>query len=145
MFQVSKMSLTTFLAQLVSNLWVKLWKVVKRGKICFLSFGHLFSKCTFLMLWTFFFLPSGCPVNSIFQWQYVFIRFMFLMKHFFLLTIRMAMFTKLFSVVTCCEELSPINHSVYWNINPPPPSETPSPSFLPSPPLKLANCPRSPF
>ena len=85
----------------------------------------------------FFFLPSGCPVNSIFQWQYVFIRFMFLMKHFFLLTIRMAMFTKLFSVVTCCEELSPINHSVYWNINPPPPPpplRNTIPLFLTKPP-----------
>ena len=29
-----------------------------------------------------FFLPSGCPVNSILQWQYIFIRSTFLMKHF---------------------------------------------------------------
>ena len=27
-------------------------------------------------------LVAGYPINSIFQWQYVFIRFMFLMKHF---------------------------------------------------------------
>ena len=29
-----------------------------------------------------FFVPSGYPFNSIFWWQYVFIRFVFLMKHF---------------------------------------------------------------
>ena len=37
-----------------------------------------------------------------------------------------------------------IFHSVHWGINPPPPSKTPPSSFLPRPPLKLANC-ASPF
>ena len=45
------------------------------------NFGSHFSKCIFLRLWHFF-LPSGYPINSVFQWQHVFIRFMFLMKHF---------------------------------------------------------------
>ena len=39
-FQVSKMDLTTFLAQLGSILRVKLENVFIRGKICFLIFGH---------------------------------------------------------------------------------------------------------
>ena len=56
-----------------------------------------------------FFLPIGYPINSIFQWKYILIRFMFLMKHFFFFTIGMPMVTKLFRVVTYCEELSPIN------------------------------------
>ena len=47
----------------------------------FFLFGHFFWKRTFLRLQHFFF-PSGYPINSIFQWQYVFIRFMFLMKYF---------------------------------------------------------------
>ena len=43
--QVSKMGLTTFLAQLVSILRAKLQKVVIRGKDgTFLIFGHFFSK-----------------------------------------------------------------------------------------------------
>ena len=80
-FQVFQLGLTTSLAQL-SILSANLWKVVIRGEIiCFLIFGHFFSKCTFLRLWHFF-SPSGYPVNSIFQWQYLFIRFMFLRKHF---------------------------------------------------------------
>ena len=62
-----------------------------------------------------FFSPSGYPINSIFQWPYLFIGFIFLMKHFFFLTIRMPMVTNFFGVVTCCEELSPINmHDVLW-------------------------------
>ena len=31
-------------------------------------------------------------------------------------------------------------NSVHWGINPPLPSKTPLPSFLPTPPLKSANC-----
>ena len=39
-----------------------------------------------------------------------------------------------------------ILHSVQWGINPPPPQKkTPPPAFLPSPPLKSANCPSPPF
>ena len=34
-------------------------------------------------------------------------------------------------------------HSVHWVITPS--SKTPLPSFLPSPPLKSANCPNLPF
>ena len=55
-----------------------------------------------------FFSLNGYSTNSIFQWHNEFIRFMFLMKHFSTLTIRMPMITKLFRV-TYCEELSPIN------------------------------------
>ena len=48
-----------------------------KGKIIyFWLFGHFFLKCTFLWLWHFFLL-SGYPVNSNFQWQYVLIRFIF--------------------------------------------------------------------
>ena len=42
--------------------------------------------CTFevVIIWVcdIFLSPSGGPVNSIFQWQYVFVRSTFLMKHF---------------------------------------------------------------
>ena len=89
-FSVSKISLMTFLAQLVS---------------IFFIFGHFFPKSTFLRLWHFF-SPSGFPINSVFQWQYVFIIFMFLMKHF---SSPHYQNTKLFRAVTRCEELSFIN------------------------------------
>ena len=84
-FQVSKMDLTTFLAQLVKLVFSYLKsKVIEgnhRGKK-FFYFGTLLKiSQTFLRLWHFF-LPSGYPINSIFQWQYIFIRFLFLMKHF---------------------------------------------------------------
>ena len=54
----------------------------KGENIFFSIFGHFSSKNTFSRLWYFFFLPSGCPINSIFRWQYIFIRFMFLMNYF---------------------------------------------------------------
>ena len=41
-----------------------------KGKICYLIFGHFFSKCTFLRLWYFFLSPSRYLINSIFQRQY---------------------------------------------------------------------------
>ena len=44
----------------------------------FLILEH-YSKCAFLRLWHFF---SGYPINSIFQWWYLFIGLMFLMKHY---------------------------------------------------------------
>ena len=59
------------------------------------------------MFVTFFFLPGGYPINSLFQCQYVFIRFFW--WNIFLLTIRMPMVTKFFSVVTYGEKLSSIN------------------------------------
>ena len=108
-FQVSKMDLTSFLGQLVSMLRVKLKKVIIRGKYVFKFRSNSSQNSqTFLRLWHFFSL-RGYPFNSIFQWSYIFIRFSFLMKHFFLLTIRMAMITKLFRVVTCFKELSSID------------------------------------
>ena len=90
-FHVSKMDLTTFLAQLVPILRVKLWKVVIRGKICFLIFRHFFSKGTFLRLWHFF-LPSDYPINSIFSGSADYKIFVF-DEALFLLTIRMPMIT----------------------------------------------------
>ena len=50
-FQVSKMRLTTFLAQLFSTSRAK---VVIRGEIMFFNFLALFSKCSFLKLWHIF-------------------------------------------------------------------------------------------
>ena len=55
-----------------------------------------------------FFSPSGCPDNSIFQKQYIFIRSTFLMKHFFSYY-QNAYGHEMFRMVTSCEELSPIN------------------------------------
>ena len=109
-FQVSKMGLTTCLTQLVSILRAKLQKVIIWEKYCvfFFNFWLLLLKlCIFEDVKFFSYLAAG-SINSIFQGQYVFIRFI-LMKRFFLLTIRMSMVTKLFRVATCCEELSPIN------------------------------------
>ena len=52
-----------------------------KGKICFLIFGYFFSKYAFLAC-DIFCLFSVYPINSIFQWYYVFIRFAILVKHF---------------------------------------------------------------
>ena len=81
-FQVSEMGSTTSLAQLVSILRVKLSKVVIKGKISF--FQSLGTSPQRIRFWgcDIFVSPSGCPINSIFQWQYIFIRFMFLMNYF---------------------------------------------------------------
>ena len=62
---VSKMGLTTPLAQIVSVLWVNLWKVVMKCKNVFsLNFEPFISKCIFLRL-RHFFSPSAYPINSI--------------------------------------------------------------------------------
>ena len=107
-FQVSKMGLTTFLALPAYILRAKLQKVVVRGKKCFLILGYFFQNEHF---WGcgIFFSPSDYSIYSFFQWRCVLVRFMFLMKHFYALTIRIPMATKLFRVVKCCEELPPIN------------------------------------
>ena len=61
------------------------------------------------------------PMNLIFQWQYIFIRFMFLMEHF-LLTTRISMITKLFNIATCCKKLHDISEEaegscgIMWQI-----------------------------
>ena len=55
-----------------------------------------------------FFLPIGCPINSVFQWQCILIRFHVSDEAFFLLTIKIPIATKFIRVVTCCKELSPI-------------------------------------
>ena len=55
------------------------------------------------------FLSPSYPINSVFQWQYVSIRFQVFDEAVFLLTIKMPIVTKLIKVVTCCEELSLIN------------------------------------
>ena len=76
----------------------------KRKNIYFFIFGYFFSKCTFGKLCCFFRLVDIQSTQFV-QWQYAFITFTFSMKHFS----RMTMVTKLFRLVTCCEELSPIN------------------------------------
>ena len=55
-----------------------------------------------------FFSSSGYPINSIFQCQYINLWDVF-DGTFSFLTIRVPVITKLFRVVTCGEELSPIN------------------------------------
>ena len=74
-FQIYKKDFRTFLAQLVSTLRVKLYKVVIRGKIyIFLNLWALLLKRYHFCVCDIFFSPSGYPINSIFQYQYVFIR-----------------------------------------------------------------------
>ena len=73
----------------------------------FLIFGHFFTRCTFLRLWHFF-LPSGYPINAIFSVAVHIYKIHVFDEPFFLLTIRIRMVTKLFWVVACCEELTPI-------------------------------------
>ena len=80
-----------------------------KGKICFFTFWALLFKMQIFEVVTFCSSSTGDPVNSIFQWQYAFIRFIFFYKAFFLLTVRMPMVTKLVRVVTCWEKLSTIN------------------------------------
>ena len=79
-FLVSKLGFTT--TQLVSILITKLWQVDTKCKNCmFFIFWVLLSpKCNFLRFWYFSSL-SSYPIISIFQWQYLPLRFMFLMKH----------------------------------------------------------------
>ena len=60
-------------------------KVIQRshkGKNMFLKFKALLPKMYIFEVVTFFFSPTGCPVNSVLQWHYIFIRSSFLMKHF---------------------------------------------------------------
>ena len=77
-FQVFQLDLTTSLAQL-SILSAKLWKVVTRGKVIFFFiFGHFFFKMYIFEVVRFFITQW----LSSFQWQYVFIRFMFLRNNF---------------------------------------------------------------
>ena len=66
-FLVSIMSLTKLVAQLVSILRVKKWKVVmKCKKSCILTSELFSSKCTFLRL-RHVVSPSSYPINSIFS------------------------------------------------------------------------------
>ena len=53
-----------------------------KGKNMFFCFWTLLHKIYIFVVVIFFFLHSCYPINSIFQWQYMFIRFMFWMKHF---------------------------------------------------------------
>ena len=53
-----------------------------KGKNMFFNFWALLLKMCIFAVVAFFFLPSGYTMKSTFQWQYIFIRFMFLMKHF---------------------------------------------------------------
>ena len=61
----------------------KVIEVSHKGKNIFvLISGHFFSKCI-IFVCDIFFSTSGYPIKYIFQWQYVFMKFMFLMKCFF--------------------------------------------------------------
>ena len=70
------MGLTTFLAQLVS-----FFKSDVKEEKMFFNFSGTFFKMYIFEVVTFF-LAYCYPINSFFQWQYVCIRFMFLMKDF---------------------------------------------------------------
>ena len=72
----------------------------------FLNFWLLLLKMYHVFVCDIFFLPSGHPINSVFQCQFLVIRCFD--EAFFLLTIRIPMVTKLFRVVICGEELPPI-------------------------------------
>ena len=84
-FLVSKMGLTTPLAQMVS--WKKIFEVVveevvMKCKNCmFFSFWYFILKFTFFRL-RHFLSPVAYPINSVLLLLYVYIRFVFLMKHF---------------------------------------------------------------
>ena len=74
-FQVYKIGFRTFLAQLVSILRVKLQNVVTRGKYIYIfNIWALLLKMYHFCVCDIFFSPSGYPINSIFQCQYVFIK-----------------------------------------------------------------------
>ena len=77
-------------------------------KNLFFNFWALLLKIYIFEVVTFF-SPSGYPVNSIFQWQYVFNKIHVFDETFCLWTIRMRVVTKLFKMVTCYEELSHIH------------------------------------
>ena len=83
-FQDSKMNLTNFLAELASILRAKVIEGSHEGNFFFLIFEH-FSQNAHFWGCDIFFLPNGYPINSIFPWQWIFIRSCF------------------------CGELSPIN------------------------------------
>ena len=53
-----------------------------KGGNMFFIFWTLLKMCIFEIVTFFSRLVAGCPINLIFQSQYVFIRFMFLMKYF---------------------------------------------------------------
>ena len=96
-FQVSKMDLTTHLAQLVSTL---------EGKNMFFNFWTLLLKMHILRLWLFFSMPGGYPISfSVVVHIY---KICIFDEAFLLLTIRIPIITKFFRVVTCCKDLSPI-------------------------------------
>ena len=86
-FLISKMGLTTFLAQSVSILRGKVWNVMKFKNVMFFNFRVFFLKTYFLRL-RHFFSPRLIQSTHFFQSKYVSARFMFLTKHFFSLSNR---------------------------------------------------------
>ena len=97
-FQVSKMGLRNFLAQLVSILRAKLYKVVKRGKKKFFYFAALLSKFMFLRMCHFFLTYWLCNQLNFSVAAYIY------QVHnsdeaFFHFNINMHMMNKLFRVV----------------------------------------------
>ena len=78
-----------------------------KGKKLFFNFWALLLKMYIFWGCDFFLSPSGYPVMiHVFDFH--------VFEVFFLLTKRMPLVTKLFRVVTCCEELSPINIHDIW-------------------------------
>ena len=66
--------------------------------------------------WSIFFWPSSYPINFIFPWQCVFIRFMFWWSIF---PITISIFTEPFNVLACCKELLPKDmpdNSAEWSL-----------------------------
>ena len=79
----------------------------KRKNIFVLISKHFFSKCTIFVF--VFFLAEWLSNQFHFSVTVRIYKVHVFDEVFFLLTIRMTMVTKLFRVVTCCDEFSPIN------------------------------------
>ena len=82
-----------------------------KKKNVFLNFWALFLK---IYIFDILLLPSY-PINSVFQWQYVSIRFHVFHEAVFLLTIKMPIVTKRIRVVTCCE--GTLTYKYAWHLN----------------------------
>ena len=106
--QISKLGLTSFLAQLVSILRAKSWKGSHKGKNMFFNFWVLLPKMYIFEVVTFFFCLVVVQSTQFFSGSTYLSDPRFWWSTF-PLTIRMAMVTDLFRMVTCFQVLSPIN------------------------------------
>ena len=88
-FLVSKITLPTLLAQLVSILRAKLWKVVMKCKKYFLALHTYIWLSTYIFEVASFFSPSASPINSIFFVANIYKIHIFDETFFFLATVGM--------------------------------------------------------